>query len=596
MKDKIPFVAFVLVLLVQPAFANTTAQLKAIDLGSLHGQTLLESEHQQTPVGVQLKALNEVDWKHFSQADLNQGITDQAHWLRFYAQNNSEEVIDWVIRGETSYLDNLQIFYRTRNNFSHTGSSPHAQSSYQHIKLSDHQQFQQRQLDYRTLSFRLKSPANTTTEVILLAYYDKADSLGLRFNLYHYEDFQTLHSRENLLFGLFYGALLIIILLALLFAFLLRQPNAIYYALFITASVLFWLMLNGLGFQYLWPALPGWHNEGFHVVYLIFCITALQFSRTLLSLPKLFPNINRIFVAFQVLCGVGIALRLFGLYGPVLNMSFVSLGLLALLIPFASFLAWRRGVNYAIWCFLAWLFYSVGLLLSLACASISHIGWGMSSLAWLQLATVLESLFLLTAMSLWVVKLELSRKQALALAHQDHLTGLGNRRQLQSAYQEYLERFQNTSQPLYIIMIDLDYFKRINDTFGHDAGDKVLKDLSKLIRKNCRTQDVAIRFGGEEFALLLSLESLDQAWHVAERLRQQFESTPTSYDGQLIHHTLSCGIAEVLSNTVQLDVNAMMRCADEALYQAKEAGRNLSYLYQNDSATSAEPETDSAFN
>ncbi|MDO3388486.1 diguanylate cyclase [Gilvimarinus sp. SDUM040013] len=391
--------------------------------------------------------------------------------------------------------------------------------------------------------------------------------------------FGARQQREHLGFGVFYGALSIMIIMSLIFAIALKQRNAAYYAVFLLSTILFWLKLNGIGFQYLWPDAVWWHNEGFHIVYLLFVGCALQFSKSFLQLDSLAPRLNRVFATLQLLALAGIVARLLGLYEPVLMLSFALLVVLTFVIPFASYKVWRDGLDYAFWSLLAWLLYAVGLLLSIISASTSLFSWGMTPLFYAQVASLLETLFLMIGLSKWLIQLELERQKAISQANEDALTGLGNRRRLQLAFTQLKDAMVIDHRPAFVLMIDLDYFKQINDTFGHDAGDKVLTEVGSLLLRICRESDVVTRYGGEEFAILLRAQDVDTVVQVAERIRVEFASSPTKHHDHMIEHTLCCGIAEIMNIDQQPSVQEMMKHADEALYQAKAAGRNQSHVY-----------------
>jgi diguanylate cyclase (GGDEF)-like protein len=128
-----------------------------------------------------------------------------------------------------------------------------------------------------------------------------------------------------------------------------------------------------------------------------------------------------------------------------------------------------------------------------------------------------------------------------------------------------------------MILIDLDYFKRVNDTYGHGAGDFVLKSIAEPIRQSLRPKDLLGRMGGEEFFILLTETNVNSAANIAERIRQALESLELHYDGNMIKITASLGVAELnkhenWSNLEDLD--DLTRRADQALYRAKEHGRN----------------------
>jgi diguanylate cyclase (GGDEF)-like protein/PAS domain S-box-containing protein len=154
----------------------------------------------------------------------------------------------------------------------------------------------------------------------------------------------------------------------------------------------------------------------------------------------------------------------------------------------------------------------------------------------------------------------------------DQLTGIANRRAFFEAAELEIERGKRSPRDLSLIMIDLDHFKQVNDTFGHPAGDAVLRHLAALMMLTFRLVDVVARIGGEEFAVLLPSTALDDAVAVAERLRRAVESKPVVVDGTPIRYTLSAGVAAMNSSLTGLD--ALIKQADLALFAAKEAGRN----------------------
>lgn len=158
------------------------------------------------------------------------------------------------------------------------------------------------------------------------------------------------------------------------------------------------------------------------------------------------------------------------------------------------------------------------------------------------------------------------------LASTDHLTGALNRRAFQLAFKSEIARCRRYGVPLSLIMLDLDHFKRVNDTYGHQAGDAVLREASNLIRSSLRDSDIFCRFGGEEFALLLPHTGMDEGTVLAERLRYAIAEKPVDVGSAMVPITTSVGIADLLSPTDSIDT--MMRRADEALYAAKAGGRN----------------------
>ena len=165
-------------------------------------------------------------------------------------------------------------------------------------------------------------------------------------------------------------------------------------------------------------------------------------------------------------------------------------------------------------------------------------------------------------------------------AIRDGLTGLYNRRYLDETLPRELARVRRDSKPLAIIMADLDFFKRVNDTHGHDAGDEVLRQFAALLRQSAREGDIACRYGGEEFILVMPGLNLDSAFERSEALRTELASKAITVNGTSITITISAGIA--MFPTHSEDADTLIKYADLALYQAKHRGRNRTELYSSD--------------
>ena len=160
-------------------------------------------------------------------------------------------------------------------------------------------------------------------------------------------------------------------------------------------------------------------------------------------------------------------------------------------------------------------------------------------------------------------------------AESDPLSGLANRRSFIRALEKELQRVRRASKEagtLGLVFIDIDHFKKINDTYGHAAGDEVICQLSRFLEQSCRPYDTVARWGGEEFVLLTPQTTADQAQRFGDRIRKGVEELKLRYDYQFIHYTISLGIATYESNEESLD--EFLQRADEMLYRSKESGRN----------------------
>lgn len=158
------------------------------------------------------------------------------------------------------------------------------------------------------------------------------------------------------------------------------------------------------------------------------------------------------------------------------------------------------------------------------------------------------------------------------LAVTDSLTGLYNRKKLDDILAEQLARFRRNHRPFAVLMLDLDYFKSVNDEYGHVAGDQVLADVAAILRQSIRSIDYAARYGGEEFVLVLVETALDAAVDIAQRIRSVVENREPSASTERISITVSLGVAQ--SREEDAGPEKVLARADEALYRAKRNGRN----------------------
>jgi two-component system, cell cycle response regulator len=166
-------------------------------------------------------------------------------------------------------------------------------------------------------------------------------------------------------------------------------------------------------------------------------------------------------------------------------------------------------------------------------------------------------------------------KRILQLASTDSLTGILNRRAFTERLKAELERAGRENAPLSIIMADIDHFKRVNDEYGHQAGDRVLQEFSRRLMKPARPYDFLGRYGGEEFIACLPNTNEEQARSIAERLRRGVEETAVSRsDDANIQITASFGTASYRAEDGKDDVDQIIKRADDALYKAKREGRN----------------------
>jgi diguanylate cyclase (GGDEF)-like protein len=201
-----------------------------------------------------------------------------------------------------------------------------------------------------------------------------------------------------------------------------------------------------------------------------------------------------------------------------------------------------------------------------ACA----MGWALSVLLWRKFITIA-----LQQAQLEKVNAELQSKQRdlERLTRLDGLTGLYNRRTFVELTDLELVRAQRQGSATAILLLDLDHFKRVNDTWGHPAGDAVLKNVASVVSKSVRSTDLVGRLGGEEFIILLPGTSVLAARKLAEKVRSRLEANPTLFEQTTIRTTASIGLAGTTA-AEKREFDQLYNDADKALYAAKQRGRN----------------------
>ncbi len=203
---------------------------------------------------------------------------------------------------------------------------------------------------------------------------------------------------------------------------------------------------------------------------------------------------------------------------------------------------------------------------------LGHIEFRRASRFTEEELTALEALM---GCLIYPLRNSLQYHEAVSAAMTDALTGVGNKRSFDYQIHREVAQARRYGSILSLLVFDVDFFKSINDNYGHNAGDAVLKQLTKVVEDSCRDTDMVFRLGGEEFALLLPKTSLAGALTISERIREAVASTVFCYEGQKIKASISLGVACHEGNESRA---SLMERTDQALYRAKHLGRNKSVI------------------
>ena len=203
--------------------------------------------------------------------------------------------------------------------------------------------------------------------------------------------------------------------------------------------------------------------------------------------------------------------------------------------------------------------------------------------------SVCVTLFDATDTCIYQKKLEQAMESFKDSANRDGLTGIFNRRCLEAELNREFERFKRYGNALSLIFLDLDHFKRVNDTHGHLAGDEVLRIVSQRVAENLRSVDIFGRYGGEEFAMILPETDMEGAQTTAQKLRRVLAENPVRFGAVTLSISASLGVACARADTPSYE--ALLQEADTALYRSKSNGRNCVTCFSAAGALAAEAQT-----
>jgi len=177
-----------------------------------------------------------------------------------------------------------------------------------------------------------------------------------------------------------------------------------------------------------------------------------------------------------------------------------------------------------------------------------------------------------------VTEISVYEKTLIEMNTKDSLTKIYNRKFLENQLENEFKRFKRGQRPFGLIMLDIDFFKIINDTYGHLCGDYVLKSLASSVASKIRSTDILARYGGEEFFCLLTETDIGSATHLAETLRKTVENETFTFQDIPVRLTISLGVTAMTTGV--LSPEALLKKADDALYEAKRTGRNKVVVIQ----------------
>ena len=378
--------------------------------------------------------------------------------------------------------------------------------------------------------------------------------------------------------ALTFGALMSVALAALLIWFVLAERLFILYATLFFLQALYVTYLSGQGFDWPWLSYARpLSSYAWNVPVGLSGAVACLFTREIADLEHFSPRIYAVFgwsaAAFVLLTTANLA-KLFGLgtlVNALGNLMFVVLAIFTLVV---AFLAWRRGNRAAGWFLIAWaLLEGFTITAAVRFLFISSVDASPGLYYYgLPLSMVASAVLIALGVADRLRAQRLALTEAERRAQTDPLTGVLNRRSLIERLDAACLRARARGLPIALLFIDLDHFKEINDSFGHQAGDACLRAIIDPIHAELRQSDVIGRYGGEEFVVILSSADAAAATPIAHRILERVAGVSVEGFGMPIRLTCSIGIAA--SDTLGVWGEQLIARADAALYSAKRMGRN----------------------
>ena len=510
-------------------------------------------------------------WRVATAKNRNQGITDDAFWLRFTLDNDTDAPRRVTFTHFIAYLTDVDTYVLEPD-------GAVSEVVYDYLTPAS-----QRTLQFAGPATAIELPAQSEREVVVRFSNEFAVPMDIGLSLWSDVGFQNYSIRYTAFYAFWTACLLMLALFWTLYGAIMGHRRMIYYALYMSGLAYSYAGLSGIGSQLLFPGTEWLHLIGYHWSMFLAVGAALEFSRRHLALESRQPLHNRICVYGRrlsfVLMVASIVFIRPGFFAPL---TFVLLTAAPIYIAWLSFIAWwRDGIGYASWMVFGWTTISVCTIFAIFGSGLSETVRMFSPVDLMRVvfvAAVLEGLLLNMSLAQWLRGQQVQLAEAEDAAARDSLTRLLNRRGLGRAI-ERLKTEPDWPSRYWLALLDIDRFKAINDTSSHMAGDAVLLALANLLRQECRSGDVIARFGGEEFVMLFGAASADDAYRLLERIRTEFERTPTRFANTSIAHTLSAGLVRV-ADFAGTDDTAMLAAADDALYTAKRSGRNRVFFRQ----------------
>lgn len=546
-----------------------------------------------------------------------QGDGSKPTWLRFHLSGLAQ-FEQWLLEVKNPQIDALEVWFFNDKNLL---------SEYQ---TGDTFPFRSRAVAHEKFLFPVPVLRSDTLTLYIKVVHRGAYKLPI--NLWKQKDYLVFNGEYSLMMGIFLGFMLAMTLSNFFFFVFSRSLNFLLYCGYAMSVAMLLVSLHGLSFKYFWPESAWMQNHGIHFFTNATLMFALLFIRQLVNLKPRFPALDSVLRGIALLFAVAMLASLFfnlTVMTPYF-LGFVILLVVSMLV--AGIWLASQGLKVSSLYVAAWLV----LLFSALSASLEGLQILQLPIPmpqFLMFGATLETILLALLLAQNATQqakdllsarenalrqekqIRAAKEEAIRLQEQvneeleykvqertleleitlrelaeknleleeknttDALTGVRNRRYFDKRYIAEVRRARREQTPLAVAMLDIDHFKKVNDTYGHLAGDKCIKHIAKTIKSFLkRPSDDVFRYGGEEFAILMPATESAGALELMERIRKEIESVTVTYEQIELSLTVSIGVASQViladsKDSESLD-SELLDNADKALYLAKEQGRN----------------------
>ncbi|MGD8483234.1 MAG: diguanylate cyclase [Thioalkalispiraceae bacterium] len=552
-----------LILLMGYYFTSLSAYAQPLDLADHtqdaighRAEVLLEGKSPRS-MSAALEAYYAGWFQPATQEFLNFGIGAQPRWLHFRIDNSTSRTLLRRLSIKTAWLDKLEVYFIQEGNLV---------KAYQ---VGDTLPFEQRPVESRYFDIDYEYPPGSTT---LLLRVDSTDPMVLPIFLRKVANAHADNVFESYFYGFIYGTLIALMAYNLMLFITLRGMRYLFYALYLLSFILMNLAYTGHGFQWFWSNAIQWQLWSNPVLMIVFSVSGLAFATIFLETRKRIAGLHQLVVMNCLLAAMALFLSI------ILNSQYAALIVAFTFVLIFSFgmvllggMSLYRGNRSA-------KYFLIASITHVSMTSVTAMTvWGLvpyTTLGYraIEIAMVIDAILLSLALADQLRIINEGKIKAEHLAMTDHLTGISNRRSFYERVKPLWNTGQRKQRNMSVMLLDIDEFKTINDTYGHAVGDEVLIHLARCLLDNIRAGDIVARWSGDEFIVFLPETSIDEATEIAERFREIIEQSTIHTDKGDTRFTTSIGIAHNV--VVDMDINALIRVADISLYKAKQQGRN----------------------